>query len=232
MQHREHGHGLGALWWPFTTRRRTISSAPLGGGLGWSHWVLNATVESDYGRTDPGVHLAEIAADAGEGGTDGVGLMTAVDVTRVQTIHDGFATLWATVGIGFPQWAAATLDHDPTTPRVLDEIYRPGTINIVAVLSERLSDAALVNAVATIAEAKAQAFRDLDIAGTGTITDAVCIVCPDTEVTQEFGGPRSPAGFWLANATHRAVIDGALADERLTDRIAAPGSITNSGVRR
>ncbi len=54
----------------------------------------------------------------------------------------------------------------------------PGTINIVAFAPVRLSDAALVNAVATITEAKAQALWELGLAATGTATDAVTVLCP------------------------------------------------------
>ena len=80
---------------------------------------------------------------------------------------------------------------------------------MLAVLPERLSDAALVNAVATAAEAKAQALRDLGHDATGTATDAVCIACPDTGRPHAFGGPRSLWGSRLARAVHRAIVDGA-----------------------
>ena len=84
-----------------------------------------------------------------------------------------------------------------------------GTINIIAVLPERLSDGALVNAVATITEAKVQALFEAGIRGTGTATDAVCVVCPEDGRPHDFGGPRSRWGSRLARATHAAVLDGA-----------------------
>jgi len=72
-----------------------------------------------------------------------------------------------------------------------------------------LSDAALVNAVATATEAKTQALHDLGFNATGTATDAVCIVCPDEGTTHHFGGPRSVWGSRLARAVHHAVLSGA-----------------------
>ena len=63
-----------------------------------------------------------------------------------------------------------------------------------------LSDAALVNAVVTVTEAKVQALAEAGMAGTGTSSDAVCVACPfapglpsgllDGEV-EPYGGPRS-----------------------------------------
>jgi len=84
-----------------------------------------------------------------------------------------------------------------------------GTINLVVVIPERLADGALVNAVATATEAKAQALWDLGLRATGTATDAVCILCPDEGRAHAFGGPRSVWGARLARAVHGAVLAGA-----------------------
>jgi adenosylcobinamide amidohydrolase len=73
---------------------------------------------------------------------------------------------------------------------------------------QRLSDAALVNAVATITEAKTQAIRDLGLAATGTATDAVCVLCPPDGEAAAYGGPRSRWGAPLARAAYRAVLTG------------------------
>jgi len=109
----------------------------------------------------------------------GVGMLTAADVRRHATGSDG---------------------------RSMDLV---GTINLVAFLPGRLSDAALVNAVATAAEAKVQAVRELRLDATGTATDALCLVCPDEGRVHSFGGPRSVWGARLARAVHRAVMAGA-----------------------
>ena len=80
------------------------------------------------------------------------------------------------------------------------------TINAVVWVPERLSDAALVNAVATATEAKSQALWDKGLDATGTATDAVCIVCPDEGTMHTFGGPRSVWGARIARALHAAVL--------------------------
>jgi adenosylcobinamide amidohydrolase len=81
-----------------------------------------------------------------------------------------------------------------------------GTINLIVVLPVRLSDAALVNAVATATEAKAQALHDLGLDATGTATDAIAVACPAHGAPEPFGGPRSRWGGCLARAVYAAVL--------------------------
>ncbi|MBK5221533.1 MAG: adenosylcobinamide amidohydrolase [Acidimicrobiia bacterium] len=189
------------VWTP-STPRLALSSATLGGGLGVRGWVLNATVAHGYDRDDPEDHLADLARSVELPG-DGVGLMTAVDVTGLVHHADGGAGAWATVGVNEALWAAApALDwHEATVPYV-------GTINVVIDLPVRLSDAALVNAVATATEAKCQAMAEAGLDGTGTPTDAVCVLCPPDGPAESYGGPRSVWGSRVARAVHAAVADG------------------------
>ena len=83
---------------------------------------------------------------------------------------------------------------------------------MVAWAPQRLSDGALVNAVATITEAKTQAIRDLGWAATGTATDAICVLCPSSGPEAAYGGPRSRWGEPLARAAYRAVRTGRISD--------------------
>lgn len=139
IHHRiESGQQLACLVWRHPSRL-AIASGPLGGGLGNRHWVLNAQVESAYDRDDPGIHLSEVAGHLALDG-EGVGLMTAVDVTWVCHAADAGVEVWATVGVESPAWAAApeqVVWHQPI----------PGTINIMVEVPVRLSEAALARAV-------------------------------------------------------------------------------------
>jgi len=194
-----------------------ISSSIVGGGLGPREWVLNAQVASDYDRVDPGVHLAELAADLGLSGP-GVGLLTAAQVTEVVQREDSGAHAAATVGLGIPTWAAAPPsppDASPPDAR-LAPIRPPGTINIVVCVPVPLSDAAFVNAVVTVTEAKSQALLEAGFACTGTASDAVCVAAPAGGPGEDFAGPRSLWGSRVARATHAAVYAGALAYARRT----------------
>ncbi|WP_374727416.1 adenosylcobinamide amidohydrolase [Haloactinomyces albus] len=178
-----------------------VSSATHGGGLGPRHWVLNATVASDYDRGDPAEHVAEMAGELGLTG-DGVGMLTAVDVRHEVTAIDNGVQATVTTGVGYPIWAAeASLPAGEHVPGV-------GTINAMCWSPVRLSESALVNAVATVAEAKAQALVQAGVEGTGTCTDAAVVLCPVDGEAEPYGGPRSRVGSALARAVHAAVTAG------------------------
>jgi len=198
----EAGRPFPVLVWRPTGPMRMVASAPHGGGVGPRRWILNAQVPRSYARRDPDHHLAKLGISLGLPGR-GVGMLTAADVRHVCSATDGGVEASATVGLGHPTWAAA--------PDSLSRVGQVGTINLVVVLPERLSDAALVNAVATATEAKAQSLWDLGIAATGTATDAVCIACPDEGPPHAFGGPRSVWGARVARAVHAALCAGARA---------------------
>ncbi|MEV6375866.1 adenosylcobinamide amidohydrolase [Micromonospora musae] len=195
----EDGLDVPLLVWRTTTPLRAVSTASLGGGIGVRHWVVNATVPMSYDRDEPADHLAALAHGLGLDGP-GVGLLTGVDVAEVVARSDAGVRVWATVGLGLPVRAA-----EPA-PEALGE--RVGTINIVVYVPARLGDAALVNAVATATEAKAQAISELGLAATGTPTDAVAVLCPVDGPAFAYGGPRSTWGAPLARAVHAAVLAG------------------------
>ncbi|MFD4004616.1 adenosylcobinamide amidohydrolase [Streptomyces rubiginosohelvolus] len=200
---REDGHHLHHLVWRLGPGVRVCSSAVLGGGIGPRAWILNAQVPGGYPRLDPDRHLAEIAAAEGLTGP-GAGLMTAADVAAYTTARDGGVTATVTAGLGVRGWAAAP-DGDRAPA------FRPGTVNIVVTLPAALSDAALVNAVATATEAKVQALLDAGLDCSGTPTDAVCVAAPEPgpDGGEPFAGPRSTWGARIARAVHGAVLAGA-----------------------
>lgn len=188
--------GSAVLVWRFAAPLLAISSGPLGGGLGPRCWVVNATVPNGYARRDPDVHLTELAGALDLAG-EGTGFLTAVDVREAVHRSEGGVHASVTTGLGaHPTWAAAPAAAAAT---------EPGTINAVCFAPVRLSPAALVNAVATVAEAKAQALWDAGVPGTGTSTDATVVLCPPDGPAEAFGGPRSRIGAALARAVHSAV---------------------------
>lgn len=188
--------GSPVLVWRLPAPLLAISSGPLGGGIGTREWVVNATVPDGYARLDPDVHLTEIAAALDLAGS-GAGFLTAVDVREVVDRSEGGVHASVTAGVGaHPTWAAAPAAVPATGP---------GTINAVCFAPVRLAPGALVNAVATVAEAKAQALWDAGVPGTGTSTDATAVLCPADGPAEPFGGPRSPIGAALARVVHSAV---------------------------
>ena len=192
----ESGRDLPLLVWRFPQPVRAVASGPLGGGIGLRQWIVNATVDRAYDRLDPDEHVRELAGSLGLSGP-GVGLLTALDVTEAVTASDEGVQVTATVGLGYPIMAAAPDEPAPTV----------GTINIVALVPVGLTDAALVNAVATVTEAKVQALWEAGVAATGTASDAVFVGCVNgrADAREPFGGPRSTWGARLARVVHHAV---------------------------
>jgi adenosylcobinamide amidohydrolase len=184
---------------------RALASTALGGGLGEREWVIDAQVEPDYDRTDPAEHLDELARRAGCTGA-GVGFLTAARVDHWTAATAGDVAAYATVGLQHPEWAAADAVAAPSA--VVHGGAAPGTINVVAFVPVPLSDAAMVNAVVTATEAKAQALIEHDVAGTGTASDAVCVLAPVGPDAEQFCGPRSAIGSELARAVRDAVAVG------------------------
>ena len=190
---------LPVLVWRFPAPVLAISSATIGGGIGPRSWVVNAQVPHAYSRTDLAAHVEEISR-ANDCVGAGVGMLTAASVDAVTTAGDTTLRAWATVGLGLVTWAADANDRARR--------WMPGTINIVATLPVRCTEAALVNAVMTATEAKTQALLERGIPATGTASDAVCIVCPPSGAAEPFAGPRSEVGAVLARVVHAAVAAG------------------------
>ncbi|MGW4639905.1 adenosylcobinamide amidohydrolase [Sphaerisporangium sp. NPDC004334] len=229
LSHRhEDGARLASLLWDLGPGWRAISSAMLGGGIGPVEWVLNAQVVGAYSRMDPVAHLLELAPPG-----RGVGMLTAASVADHTRAHDGGVDAVATVGLRVPTWAASPegtpdpelrpapeprpapearpgLDSDVRGEAATRPVFpAPGTINIIVAVPVAMSDAALVNAVMTVTEAKAQALAEAGYACTGTASDAVCVAVRAEGPEEPFGGPRSTWGARVARAVHRCVLAGA-----------------------
>lgn len=189
----------------FQPAKRGISSSIVGGGLGPVSWALNMTVDDDYSRVDPDAHLRDVAERLGLQGR-GVAMMTAVAVSAFKTAEVDGVVACATVGVKRPVWAA-----DTGRPAAAASDTGPGTINLVVSVPVRLTDAALVNAVATATEAKVQALFEAGIDGTGTASDAVAVLCAADGPAEQFGGPLSTWGSRLALAVHDATTAGVAA---------------------
>ena len=189
------------LAWRFSEPMSAISSAPLGGGLGHRAWVVIWEVDPDYAHEDPETDVRRRAQALGLEG-DGVGFLTAVSVAGAVAAEDDGVRVDATVGVARPTWAAGPEGSHSHSIRTV------GTINVVVQVPAALSDGALVNAIATVAEAKAQALGELGIAGTGTASDAACILSRGEGPADPWGGPRSRWGSRIARSVHAAVLEG------------------------
>jgi adenosylcobinamide hydrolase len=198
----------GVLVVEFDAPHRCLSSAVLGGGLGEMRSWLNAQVPSDYARTDPEAHLAELVRELGLP-PPAVGMMTAALIEDHVDVARGTVRVVATVGLRDPHAAASTGIPPAVVPPA-------GTINLLILLQAPLTDAALVGAVSTAVEAKVQALATAgvkagSVTATGTATDSLCVACPEAPAGSpvQFAGPATRVGTDLARAVHDAVVLGA-----------------------
>ena len=186
---------------------RCLSSAVFGGGLGEMRSWLNVQVPSDYSRTDPEAHLAELVRELGLP-RPAVGMMTAALIEDYVDVAQGTARVVATVGLRDPHAASTGIPPAGVPPA--------GTINLLILLQAPLTDAALVGAASTAVEAKVQALATAgvkagSVAATGTATDSLCVACPEAPAGSRvhFAGPATRVGTVLAQAVHDAVVLGA-----------------------
>ena len=191
----------GALIIDLRQPRRVVSSAPFGGGLGWKRYLVNYTVPLDFHEDVDTTVCAVLARHALDASTTTCAL-TAVDVRKFRYAEvredDVCASVYLTAGLG-------NLAAPGLTPLAG---HAPGTINVFALIAAALPDAALVETVQIITEAKARRLsgrltRDGHPA-TGTSTDTVTVALLPGPA-QRYAGAVTPVGRALARATDAAL---------------------------
>jgi adenosylcobinamide amidohydrolase len=190
---------------------RVLSWAPLGGGLRRARLLGNHQVlSSDRAATEsPARYLSQVVRElkCGDRGdsidpADAVMMMTGADIRRVQAAcaHHGsiIVQAWCTAGcsnalrVGDP----ATVEH----PAV-------GTINLIVVLSEPLSPAALAEASQLAVEARVAALFSAGVRSTvsdgfatGTGTDCVIVASPFARSGFRYCGKHTRLGELIGHA--------------------------------
>jgi len=206
-------------------RMTILSSAPRGGGLVRSRYILNHQVPAHPVTTprptwkrewgDPSRYLGRLATRLGMDGPC-VALMTAVSLKHLVTLREESADIWVegffTVGVsnavraGEPN-GAAERDADSSTP---------GTINIVLITNARLAIPAMVGAVQVATESKAAVLLAESVptwtggqGATGTGTDAIVIVNGEGPV-HRYSGTHTTMGELIGRVVARGVLSGLL----------------------
>ena len=143
-----------------------------------------------------------------------VGFMTATEVkyvfSTVETDYEGMNTFAAvTAGLSNQVVAGELLENWEERHRISMERYRilvGGTINIIGISSVPLTDAAKVNIMMPIIEAKSAAMNILGYRETGTTSDAVAIISPIGENRVDYSGTGTALGISMARSVKAAVI--------------------------
>jgi adenosylcobinamide hydrolase len=150
--------------------------------------ILNIQVPHDFSHDDPKGFIERKAALLNLEG-DCVGLLTAVEMRSVQTLHDTCLTAFITAG--------------------LTKASSFGTINVILVSSARLSEGAMAGAIITATEAKTRALLDCGFRFTGTTTDAVVVAYESGGQGKPilYSGPATPFGQRVVKLVRSGVKD-------------------------
>jgi adenosylcobinamide amidohydrolase len=189
-----------AVWLPH--KYRVLSWAPLGGGLRRARLLGNHQVQTDdrAATESPARYLSQVVREMKCGEpidpSDAVMMMTGADIRCVQVAcahhRSLIAQAWCTAGcsnalrVGDP----ATVEH-PTI----------GTINLIVVVSEPLSSAALAEASQLAVEARVAAMFSVGVRSTvsgglatGTGTDCVIVASPFSHSGSRYCGKHTRVG--------------------------------------
>lgn len=212
------------VWVRFVRPRSVLSSAILNGG--WCE-VSNLLIMKVAGSSgdeapdlgDPAVTLQSYSDGLGiEGAAAGMMTSASMDSYREICKTEQGVEITAIVTTGLSNALCA---GDWAGVRQFDTPRRPsGTINIVVITNALLAQAAMVESVMMIAEAKAVAMRELGVrsiesgkTATGTGTDAVAIINGWGPANIRYAGKHVLFGELLATAVIDAI------KESLKDRL-------------
>lgn len=139
---------------------------------------------------------------------DAICLVTSRDVTRhhlaQRTVEDVRATALATVGLS---------NGERVGERCKEPVPLPGTMNVLVHVSQPLSQAALIEAVSIVAQARTAAVMDCGIrragvAVTGTGTDCIVVASPLARDGARFAGMHTAIGEAVGDVVYRSVREG------------------------
>lgn len=184
--------------------RRILSFAPHRPGFQYARHVLIRQVrDADLGPDfDAASWFSAQMTQAGH--ARDVGMMTSRALRHYRLAVRGPVTCLATVGLG-------------NTERVGQRRAHPGpgygTINIILLVEQGLTEAAMIEALTITAEARTLAVIEAGVllpAGpaTGTGTDCIALACDAGETA--FAGLHTPLGEAIGATVHQAVLAGAL----------------------
>ena len=221
--------------------KRVLSSAPQGGGLRSTRYILNHQVDAhpvapglttSVGKKrnptggDPVRYLGRLASTLGAEDKS-VGLMTAVPMKQLVMSREESGGVWvecfATVGVTNAvragEWPNAGSDRKRRT--------QVGTINLILITNAALSSSAMVGVVQVATESKTGILRDYAVpswtgvpGATGTGTDAVVIACGLREqgVRLSYSGTHTVIGAMVGRVVAECVTEGLARAKRWTAR--------------
>lgn len=186
---------------------QVLSWASLGGGARYADVIINHQVGIDD-RTaveQPRQHLRRLAKRLGLNSGTVTAMMTAANIKKMAyTIvrrGDLAVGAWCTAGC-----SNALRIGDPATA-----LKAPGTINLVVVISQRLSTSAMIEALAMATEGRVAAVQEWGIlstrtnqAATGTGTDCIIVASSRRGHSRQYCGKHTSLGELIGKAALRS----------------------------
>ncbi|TFH88251.1 hypothetical protein EQG41_03275 [Billgrantia azerbaijanica] len=186
---------------------RVVSSALVGGGLGWARHFCNFHVGKDYAGHDPMADLRTWLATRELSPGESVAMMTAVRLAELAVVEERVSGIALTVAVT----AGVSNAVDITAPLAGDPRPVVGTINTLVFLDAHLTEGALVNACLSASEAKVRALAECGVrdphTGTpasGTSTDCLAIAATQRGSATPYAGSATGLGRALGRAVFEA----------------------------
>ena len=194
-------------------KMEVLSSAMKNGGHTVTDVLFIAQVPHNYEMDDPFSDIEKIREKHGIP-ANAVGFMTAAEIkyvfSTIETEYEGAETfVAATAGLSNHVVAGELLENWEERFRISQERYKmlvAGTINIIGISPAPLTDAAKVNILMSMTEAKSAAMGILGYRETGTTSDAIAIVSPIGDQKETNAGTGVPLGISMARSVKAAVI--------------------------
>ncbi len=189
---------------------KALSSAVLGAGFRWHDTFINRHVDKDYRCDNPESEYKAYLYDHKLDANDTLAMMTAArleDASILRSKMDAPLIL-VMISAGTSNAVDASKAHE-----LKAYTTTVGTINTWVFIEGELPEAAYVQALMTVTEAKAKALHDEDIRdpvsgtiATGTSTDSVMIASTQSGPHYEYAGTITPVGKEIARLVYEGMI--------------------------
>lgn len=173
-------------------------STGINGGRKYVESIFNHEVKTGFEHTDPVQYMDDVAASV-DVRQPYFGLLTAVSMDNLCINTNDYLTTFVTAGITHPSMYRLSN-------------YNPGTINIILVVDEILSEGAMAGAMITATEAKGLALLEMGYDFLGTTTDAVVVAYQKQNEKSnsyiEYAGSYTEFGEKITNTVIKGVKEG------------------------
>jgi adenosylcobinamide amidohydrolase len=189
-------------------RYRVLGWAPLGGGTRGAELIVNHQISpGDRAATEaPRLHLGHVVRSLGVNPSRAVAMMTGAQIKNAASTTEKrgnmIVTAWCTAGC-----SNALRVGDPASV----ETTAPGTINLVVLINQPLSEAAMVEAIQIVTEARVAAVLAARVKSvrsgkpaTGTGTDCIAVAAPEDGTAHLYCGKHTRLGELIGRAAYRS----------------------------